>query len=341
MKQKILVTVHSQKGGVGKTLISLYLARRLAEDKSNADNPEAGLETVLIDADLTGTSFVDSLPFTARKADGTLYELSENRDLIKKRTNDNNKELFFLNDYLQCIPPAYKELFRKKDFRKYLWKAIPHNFPDKLSVIPGSGCVNDIEKTLPTIFREDVTGFLQARLSELYMALWEKQINDEENDVIVIDSPPVLHGISEVILKLHSELKEKIKLKHFCLIVCGADIQGLVSTLRYLKKFLAEKDNLLEKEWVKIILNLYPKGFLDEKKIPLDNKTKLLEFLFTEIKELLDFESLKEFLLPGNTIKIDYDNDLAKTFLDYSYINSKIDPLDKLVMQIKNEATSV
>ena len=86
MRQKILVTVHSQKGGVGKILISLYLARRFAEDNPNAVKPEAGLKTVLIDADLTGTSFVDSFPFTAIKNDGTPYGLSETRDLIKSRS---------------------------------------------------------------------------------------------------------------------------------------------------------------------------------------------------------------------------------------------------------------
>jgi cellulose biosynthesis protein BcsQ len=344
MKKKTLITVHSQKGGVGKTLISLYLARRMAEDIGTGVKTEKGLGTVLIDADLTGTSFVDFLPFSARKDDGTLYGPAETKELIKKRTDNksnNIRELHFLNDYLQCTPPAYNNYKANKKLHQLLWKSSSDNFPQKLSVIPSSGCVDDVQRTLLNIFREDITGFIRSRMSELCIAI------DEENDVIVIDSPPVLHGISKVILQLHSELEKKEKRNHLCIFVCVPDIQGTAGTLRYIDRFLTEstdskEEAFLEEKWIRMVLNQYPQGELRTLNIILNNRPKICEYLSNELIKIVEPKKfdLPKFFEPPTTIFNDHDNELAKSFLDYSYLSSRVDSLEVLVKQIKDEVVN-
>lgn len=76
-----LITVHSQKGGVGKTIIAIYVARQLTELYAN----ENKMKTVLIDADLTGTSIADVLELVdpdCNRAIDTIKKSKEHRENI-------------------------------------------------------------------------------------------------------------------------------------------------------------------------------------------------------------------------------------------------------------------
>ena len=87
--KKTLITVHSQKGGVGKTLISLYLARRLAEPTTSHGGE---LRTVLIDADLTGTSLADVLGLEAPKRSGGFHDVNRTIDLLREHGKQRNAD---------------------------------------------------------------------------------------------------------------------------------------------------------------------------------------------------------------------------------------------------------
>jgi hypothetical protein len=114
---KWLVTIHSQKGGVGKTLIALYLARKFAQDSDG----HQGKPTVLVDADLTGTSLAEAIHLQApHPEEGGFLTIEETRSCLRHvstRPGDNTlwsaatvRKPNLLNDILFCDPLLYHQL---------------------------------------------------------------------------------------------------------------------------------------------------------------------------------------------------------------------------------------
>lgn len=139
-KTKLLVSVHSQKGGVGKTILALYLARRLAQK----GDEWPGLKTVLIDADLTGTSLAEGIPLVAPRQKTVFHTLGETRNLIRDpSTHDPTLTLSpdpterqdrYLNDILLSNPVIYRKILWGEDDdcanRSFLWCVNPDTFKE-------------------------------------------------------------------------------------------------------------------------------------------------------------------------------------------------------------------
>lgn len=274
--RKRLITIHSQKGGVGKTLIGLYLARRLAQ---NLDGWKSE-RTVFIDADLTGTSVAEALPLLAPKEDGDRHTIQTTRQLLKEisasKANRNylpqplSRRLRFLNDILLCPPEMYRCTLNRKgnsnDFSRHLllWtvdrgvldehmheggKGRPGELDlDRLRVIPSSGLPRHVAQCVPHIYKEGVTEYLERRLAEIVYSLWtEPWEADGPFDSVVIDTSPMLRGISRVVLNLHERLKDTesrhkmrsaLSVHGKAIFVSSADAQDVVDLGRALDELL-------------------------------------------------------------------------------------------------------
>jgi len=83
---------------------------------------------------------------------------------------------------------------------------------DRLRVIPSSSLPRHVAQCLPHIYKETAIAFLQRRLMETVRSLWCKTDawdGDGPFDVVVIDTPPVLQGVSWAALQLHGAIKDQ------------------------------------------------------------------------------------------------------------------------------------
>lgn len=165
-KSAKLYTIHSQKGGVGKTSVAIAIA---------------GLEAVynektvlLIDADLTGTSLADIKAFES-------FQL-----------NDNSK---YFNDLILASPEMFLSATAikasNKELSKYLCEYPLKQGLGSIHVSPGSPFYKDIRPIIPLISQEDHLHFFAQRMEDIIVAAICKKF-----DVIVIDHPPGLFGVS-------------------------------------------------------------------------------------------------------------------------------------------------
>jgi len=216
---------HSVKGGVGKSTLSVLTALGLAQ---------RGAQVTLVDMDLTGTSLADVLPLEAptwagedpsaslpllRPPTGFLShgETRERMELRDELTSDAieqdpdglealaPKSVPFLNDFLLFATPDW-DAQRDVDIRAMLWRmqGVPH---ESLRVVPSSALPSDLDRTLPVIFDENHSGFLEGRLEYLLDAL----VPDEGEAVVVVDTPPTIPGLSRAVLSLALRLSSEPK----------------------------------------------------------------------------------------------------------------------------------
>ncbi len=147
--KKRLFTVHSLKGGVGKTSIAITIA--LLEKRAER-NP------LLIDADLTGTSII---------------ALTDRID---------NKRVKYLNEYLLASPMKYREIRSKlpDEYFVTMYDGKPHSF----TCIASSADCNDVKDIIPLISQEAYLGYFKTRILELIDSLFKKH-----NSIIIDLSP--------------------------------------------------------------------------------------------------------------------------------------------------------
>ena len=163
-----IYTLHSQKGGVGKTSIAIAIAGLAAIHNDK--------KTLIIDADFTGTSFLD-IP-----------------DMIV----DDKKEYF--NDFILAKPSEFEKYTPitsdetnekiKETRKKFCW-----NVPDgdgKIFCMPGSALVKDMKKIIPLIAQEDHLRFFRHRLEDILVTATMAGF-----EVIIIDHSPGLLGLSK------------------------------------------------------------------------------------------------------------------------------------------------
>lgn len=157
-----LYTLHSQKGGVGKTSIAIAIG--------SLEAIYHGKKTIIIDADMTGTSLVDVFPSSL-------------------------EHVRYLNEVI-LAPPAefekYTSILSRPEGSSHdlssLWQKIPQC---ELYYIPSSPMLRDIQRVVPLISQEDYLGFFKRRLEDFIVAT----LNDNF-DVIIIDHGPGLFGLS-------------------------------------------------------------------------------------------------------------------------------------------------
>jgi len=163
-----IYTLHSQKGGVGKTSIAIAIAGLAAIHNDKM--------TLIIDADFTGTSFLD-IP-----------------DMIV----DDKKEYF--NDFILAKPSEFERYTpitsgKSKEKIEETRKKFCWNVPDgagKIFCMPGSVLVKDMKKIIPLISQEDHLRFFRHRLEDILVTATMAGF-----EVIIIDHSPGLLGLSK------------------------------------------------------------------------------------------------------------------------------------------------
>lgn len=192
------VSVHSVKGGVGKSSIAYLLARRYAE---------RGDQTLLVDMDLTGTSLADVLPLRApvgcdlNRAPTAWRSVSESRRSVEEEraSQDGWGPAFvpFLNDYLLATGQDVHPM-------AVVWES---DVPGLL-VAPSSALPRDLVAILPVIYDEPNAGFLESRI-EWFL---DQVIARTEIRHVVFDSPPTIPGLSRALLSLAMRLPNRVHL---------------------------------------------------------------------------------------------------------------------------------
>ncbi|MCD6398405.1 MAG: ParA family protein [Candidatus Aenigmarchaeota archaeon] len=198
-----LYTIHSQKGGVGKTSIAVAIAGFAAIAH--------GKKTLIIDADLTGTSLIDIPSFSPN---GLTKNKSYFNDLILANPADFAR-------YTPIIQTTNSP--RKKRYLNKFYHDISIQDCDKISYFPASPDLSEIRKTIPLISQEDHLLFFRLRLEDIIVTAMMDGF-----EVIIIDHPPGLYGISTASLKMvldqqDSETKEKSRLSK---LIRGSLVKG-------------------------------------------------------------------------------------------------------------------
>lgn len=167
-----IYTIHSQKGGVGKTSLAIAIAG-FASIFHNK-------KTLIIDADLTGTSLID------------VFESSEGQH--KKYFN----ELILANPKeFEKYTPLTSEHSTKEaeDSMNLFCRVVPQS--KDIFYMPSSPRFADILRVIPLISQEDQLHFFRHRLEDIITTAFIDKF-----EVIVIDHPPGLFGISTATLKM-------------------------------------------------------------------------------------------------------------------------------------------
>jgi len=133
-KQKIEVeiyTIHSQKGGVGKTSVALAKAGWSALEK--------GKRTLIIDGDITGTSLIDIF---------------------------NMDKPWYLNDLLLSDPIVFRH-YKNNPARVENNFCIPDDNYKNIFFMPSSPILEDIKVIVSLISQEDKLHFFQSRTKDI------------------------------------------------------------------------------------------------------------------------------------------------------------------------------
>jgi len=166
-KEIRIYTIHSQKGGVGKTSLAIAIA--------GWSSSEHKLKTLIVDCDLTGTSIID---------------LFWKRDSSKQ----NGKRIHYLNKLLLASPPVFEQ-YEKGNMDKIYCRAVPDY--KNLYYIPSSPVLKDIRRIVALISQEDMLHFFQSRMTDI-LELAQKS----GFETIIIDNPPGLFGLSRATINL-------------------------------------------------------------------------------------------------------------------------------------------
>jgi cellulose biosynthesis protein BcsQ len=169
-----LYTLHSQKGGVGKTSIAIAIAA--------IETIFCAKKAVIIDADMTGTSLIDVF-------------------------QNNSADVRYLNELILAAPAEFEQYTSILSGQKPAQGGLT-SFMQELSrqgpyYMPGNPGLVEIKKVVPLISQEDFLGFFKRRLEDIIAAAVF-----EGFDVLVIDHSPGLFGLSTTSLDMALNLAE-------------------------------------------------------------------------------------------------------------------------------------
>lgn len=275
-------SIHSVKGGVGKSTLSTAIAHTLA-------CRHRGTEVFLIDMDLTGTSLGDALPLEAPSwPEGQV-------DLLRPPTGNLSRDETLLQIDLRQDGPYDVSQLRVPYLNDFLlwadadWSTqrdvLPEALcwrlqagPDNLRVLPSSALPDDLQRIIPVIFDEEYAAFLEQRVEALLASL----VPDSGERIIVFDTPPTIPGLSRSIISLGLRLGAEPKTAladdeyippslvasaitwRICVVITP-DVQDLRAADRWMTR--VDKH---EQQLVKVIIN----------RAPPDRREQLFEDLF-------------------------------------------------------------
>ena len=252
-----LFTLHSVKGGVGKTSLALAIASWCASHFKE--------ETHLVDADMTGTNILDCF----FPEENLLAEL-------------------YLNDFLLATPDRYLGFLGRKNTALTQTEFV--NVPDGpkgLKIFPSRSDLDSIRKIVPFLSQEWHLHFFQERLSDLVHAL------DGTFPNIIIDFPPGLFGFSlagfkvgqDILRKMEKEVESDGRTTVLPILVSSGDSVDYCSAIPMLDGILSEIDSGKEKlgKQVRIVFNrfVFPKG---QSKDPVNEMARIVKILKTRGK---------------------------------------------------------
>jgi len=169
-----IYTLHSQKGGVGKTSVAIAIAGFASIfHKKNA---------LIIDADLTGVSLAD----------------------LPNWVSDNQKKIKYFNDLILAKPNEFLKYTRTSSTKsktqirgklKPFYQKIPNY--ERIFYMPGSPFFGDLRKIIPLISQEDYLQFFRQRIEDIIITAFYDHF-----DSIIIDHPPGLFGVSTASLNI-------------------------------------------------------------------------------------------------------------------------------------------
>ncbi|GAH25294.1 unnamed protein product, partial [marine sediment metagenome] len=166
--QKVRIyTIHSQKGGVGKTSLAVAIA--------GWSSSKHKLKTLIIDCDLTGTSLID------------LFWKCDTKQ-------QNHREIYYLNRLLLASPKAFSG-YEEGDMESTFYLTVPNC--KNLYYIPSSPVLKDIRSIVALISQENMLHFFQSRMTDILRLVVKNEIK-----TIIIDNPPGLFGLSRAMINL-------------------------------------------------------------------------------------------------------------------------------------------
>lgn len=187
-----IYSIHSQKGGVGKTSISIAIA---------------GLESIfnkkkvlLIDADLTGTSIKDILGRKTSKDEHLPLKYTYINELILATPDD-------FREYTINISKKPKgKSASSRGLREFYYES---EIDPNIFFSPSSPDYNDVLEIIPLISQEDYLHFFRHRFEDIIVTA----INDGF-EVIILDLSPGFHGLSKNMCEMMLEqIVNKIKVE--------------------------------------------------------------------------------------------------------------------------------
>lgn len=176
-KNPKIYSIHSQKGGVGKTSIAIAIAGLEAIFN--------GKKVLLIDADLTGTSIKDVL---GRKDEKAPYKYI------------NNVILAAPDEFMNYTPLITKRTQKKSASHGLDGFYYKSEIDPKIFFSPSSPYYDDVLEIIPLISQEDYLHFFRHRFEDIIVTA----INDGF-EVIILDLSPGFHGLSKNICDMMIE----------------------------------------------------------------------------------------------------------------------------------------
>ena len=179
-----IFSIHSQKGGVGKTSVALAIAGLAAYQ---------GVKSLIIDADMTGASI------------GDISDLANNR---------RGQPIHFINDLILAKPsnfelwtsPMPPKMDNERSIffeEKFCQKAINHG---NLYYIPSDIRYREVMHIVPLISQEDHLNFFRHRIEDIIITAFCAGFR-----AIVIDHSPGLFGFSKATFQMGMDTRPEDK----------------------------------------------------------------------------------------------------------------------------------
>lgn len=242
-KQKTEVkiyTIHSQKGGVGKTSVALAKAGWVAlkEDK----------KTLIIDGDITGTSLVD---------------------IFSKEKNN----VRYLNELLLSDPLVFRQ-YKKEPERVGSDFCIPIAKHKKIFFMPSSSIFEDLKIIVALISQEERLHFFRSRMRDILELLAQNNF-----ETLIIDTPPGLYGMSQAMREIKFNEIEKYKFKKHSIFVTSPDRPDYRALFSTLSQIYVAINKEVREEWLKANSILFNKFSAAGSRNPAFKLTEILSDL--------------------------------------------------------------